>query len=520
LAGGDWTVYHGDPAGAGAVVGVRSVDTSARAWTSPGLDGQVYGEPLVFASDVYVATENDTVYALSSATGTVVWSHHLGPAAPRSALPCGDISPTVGVTGTPVIDSSRHEVFVVADELVGIAPRHYLFGLDTYSGAVRLTTPVDPPASDPAALLQRTGLTLDGGSVVFGMGGNYGDCGSYRGRVVSVPEGGGTPRFFTVDSGPGQAQGAIWMGGAAPTVDGLGNIWVAAGNGSVGSGATAYDDSDSALELSAALKLLQYFAPADWQSDNATDLDMSTAPAVLRDGQVLVAGKSRIAYLLDAGHLGGIGGQEGEVPLPCGDDIAGGAAVSGSTVYLPCLTGPVALTVSASPPRLSTVWRAGVGGGPPILAAGLVWTIGQNGTLYGLDSQTGSDRQSAYLGAEVNHFPTPAIGDGLLVAPTATGVVAFRILSSSAGSPTAAGAGSTSSGRAGSSTAPAGSSTAPAGSSTAPAGSSTTVPSASAAQGSLRGRSHSVVQVWGSLGLALVLALAAAGLVLTKRKGR
>jgi outer membrane protein assembly factor BamB len=494
-------VYHGDLAGSGAAVGVRSVDTSVRAWTSPGLDGQVYGEPLLYASDVYVATEDDSVYALSSATGAVVWSRHIGPAVPRSALPCGNISPTVGVTGTPVIDPSRREVFVVADELVGDAPRHYLFGLDAYSGAVRLSTPVDPPGSDPAALLQRTGLTLDRGSVVFGMGGNFGDCGSYRGRVVSVPEGGGSPSFFTVDSGPDQREGAIWMGGAAPAVDGQGHIWVTAGNGSVASAGRAYDHSDSALELSAGLQLLQYFAPADWRSDNSTDLDMSTSPAVLGNGQVLVAGKSRIAYLLDAGHLGGIGGQEAELRLPCGDDVDGGASVSGTTVYLPCLTGPVALTVSTSPPGLSTVWSGGLGGGPPILAAGEVWTIGQNGSLYGLDSRTGTDRQSAYLGAEVNHFPTPAIGDGLLVAPTATGVVAFRTVSSAAGS-TGARTGSTSSSPPAFST----------------RGSSSTVASASPA--SVGRRSHSAVQVWGSLGLALLLALAATGLVLSNRRGR
>jgi glucose dehydrogenase len=47
---------------------VGSVDTAARAWTSPTLDGQLYGEPLVLGDKVYVATENDTVYALSAAS--------------------------------------------------------------------------------------------------------------------------------------------------------------------------------------------------------------------------------------------------------------------------------------------------------------------------------------------------------------------------------------------------------------------------------------------------------------------
>jgi hypothetical protein len=44
---GSWTVYHGDAAGSGSSGVVGAVDTSAAAWTSPVLDGQLYGEPLV-----------------------------------------------------------------------------------------------------------------------------------------------------------------------------------------------------------------------------------------------------------------------------------------------------------------------------------------------------------------------------------------------------------------------------------------------------------------------------------------
>ena len=64
----------------------------------------------------------------------------------------------------------------------------------------------------------------------------------------------------------------------------------------------------------------------------------------------------------------------------------------GTTVYLPCLSGPIAVRVTASPPVAPAAVEAGVGGGPPIVAAGLVWTIGQDGTLYGLDPATGAVR--------------------------------------------------------------------------------------------------------------------------------
>ena len=422
---GAWTVYHGDPAGSGVAQGVSSVDTGTRAWTSPPLDGQLYGEPLADGGRVYVATENDTVYALSSSTGAVLWSSHLATPVPASSLPCGDIEPTVGITGTPVIDVARGELFVVADELRQGAPAHVLVGLSTVTGSTELTQPVDPPGSAAAALLQRTGLTLSSGQVVFGFGGNYGDCSTYRGWVVGVPEAGGTPVDFGVDTGAGQSQGAVWMGGAAPAVDGAGNVWVGVGNGSVKSATRPYDHSDSVLELSPALRLVQFFAPSSWATDNARDLDLSMAPALLPDGQVVIAGKAGIAYLLDGSHLGGIGGQRASLASFCSDDVDGGSAEVGTVVYLPCLSGIVAVRVGNSPPALDLEWSSGTGGGPPILAGGLVWTIGPDGTLSGLDPTTGTVRQQASVGVPANHFPTPGVGDGLLVAASADRVVAF-----------------------------------------------------------------------------------------------
>jgi outer membrane protein assembly factor BamB len=419
-------VYHDAPAGSGVAVGVGSVDTAARAWTSPTLDGQLYGEPLVLGDRVYVATENDTVYALSAATGAILWSAVLGLPVPSGSLPCGNINPVVGITGTPVIDPARHEIFVVADELKNGRPAHMLVGLNAESGQVELSQDVDPPGQPPANGLQRTGLTLDRGHVYFGMGGNAEDCGFYRGRLASVPESGGTPRFFTVDSQPGDQHGAIWMGGAAPAVDAHGDLWVTTGNGSVSSGRRAYDDSDAVLEISPSLHLVQFFTPATWRIDNSDDLDMTTEPMLLPDGQVILAGKSAVVYLLNGRHLGGIGGQQAKLTPACTTNIDGGGADPGMVAYLPCLSGIIAVRATSSPPALHLLWSSGVGGGPPILAGGLVWTIGQNGDLYGLDAATGKIRQKAAIGAPKNHFPTPGIGAGLMLAASARNVIAFR----------------------------------------------------------------------------------------------
>jgi outer membrane protein assembly factor BamB len=435
-AGPSWTVYHGNAAGTGVAAPVTAVSTGARKWTSPTLDGQLYGEPLVWGGRVYVATENDTVYALSAATGAVAWTAHVGTPVPASSLPCGDIAPSVGITGTPVIDPARDEIFALADELANGRPAHTLVGLNAATGQRELTQDVDPPGVDTAALLQRTGLNLTAGQVVLAMGGNFGDCAAYRGRVIAVPETGGKPRIFTVDAAAGQSQGAIWMGGAAPAVDSSGHVWVSVGNGSVHSSGEPYDFSDSLLELSPTMRLLQYFAPSSWASDNAQDLDMSTGPVLLPSGQVMLAGKSRIAYLVNGAHLGGIGGAQASLGSVCGSDIDGGSAVVGMTVYLPCLAGVVAVRAASSPPGLRLMWSSGTGGGPPIAAAGLIWTIGQNGMLYGLSPATGRVQQQAPIGSVANHFPTPAVAGGLLLAPAATDVVAFSTSGSRAVTPT------------------------------------------------------------------------------------
>jgi hypothetical protein len=259
-----------------------------------------------------------------------------------------------------------------------------------------------------------------------------------------------------VDAKAGQSQGAVWMGGAAPAVDGRGDVWVSVGNGSVYQASRGYDNSDSVLDLSPSMRLLQYFAPADWPANNSRDLDMSAEPVLLADGQVLLAGKSRIAYLLNGTHLGGIGGQLASLGPVCGADIDGGPAVTGSTVYLPCAgAGIVAVRAATSPPGLRLLWRSGTGGGPPIVAGGLVWTISQAGTLYGLDPQTGQVRQQAAIGTPANHFPTPSVGAGLLLAPSATRVAAYRAGQSGSSPAGSAPAGTAPAGPAPASTAPA-----------------------------------------------------------------
>ena len=433
-----WTTFDHDGLRTGVDTSGNSFSPARPAWTSPTLDGQLYGQPLEAEGRVFAATENDTVYALAADSGRVLWSSHLGTPLTPSTVPglCGDIDPTVGITGTPVIDANRSEIFVVATLASGGNAVHHLVGLDLYTGAVLLDEAIDPPGANPAFQLQRVSLALTEGRVIVGFGGNSGDCEPYHGLVVSVPEGGGAASTYTVANQPGDGQGAVWMGGAAPSIDANGNVWVATGNSEHHSASDAYDQSDSVLELSPTAQLLQSFAPSQWYNDNASDYDLgSGAPALLPNGLVFEVGKSTAGYVLDQSHLGGLGGQVAVNPSFCFSD--GGSADLDGTLFVPCSNGVHRVTVTASEPSATWTSAASAATGSPIVAGGLVWSIG-GGTLYALDASTGAVDQQFTIGASPSSFPSPSAADGLVLAPSSNQIHAFEGPAGLPGPPTPA----------------------------------------------------------------------------------
>jgi polyvinyl alcohol dehydrogenase (cytochrome) len=433
--GSNWTTYHGNAEATGEQAPQTRLRPSRPAWTSPTVDGQLYGEPLVADGRVVAATENDTVYVMAARTGRILWSRHLAKPVPSGDLPCGDISPVVGITGTPVIDMARHEIFVDADTLIhgpsasgGVEASHRLFGLDLFSGKVELNQRAMPNAGeDQLAQLQRPGLALDHGFVVIAYGQNAGDCpgpnGPAHGYVVSIPERGGSLHHFQISSG--RDRGAVWMGGSSPVVDPHGDVYVASGDGyNLGAG-QRYDDSDAVLELSPTMGLESIFYPKNWQMLSGDDLDLGTGDPALVDGFVLQVGKTDSAYLLRQGHLGG---KEGEVASlsVCSGNPDGGHAVDGSVVYLPCPNGVTAVKVSTKTPHLKLLWTDNDGAaGAPIIANGLLWTIGGDNAVHGLNPANGKEVLKIPFSGSANHFPTPSVGDGLLLLPGTDQVLAF-----------------------------------------------------------------------------------------------
>ena len=408
----NWPQYHLNAARTGLATGLPAAGKLSMAWTRR-LDGAVYGQPLAIGGTVVAATENDSVYGLSRSTGRVLWRRHLGTPVPLSALPCGDINP-LGITGTPAYDPASKLVYVVAEET---GYRHVLYGI-TLTGQVRFGRNLPTPDHQPEYDQQRPAVTLAGGRVYVAFGGLFGDCGPYTGSVVSVPASGlGTQTSYRV---PTSREGAIW--GAGNLVAGPhGTLYATVGNGAAHGG--RYDGSDSVIELTAALHRAAFFAPATWAADNAHDLDLgSMSPALLGNETILADGKRGTAYLMNAGHLGGIGGQVAQAPV-C--DAFGGPAVDGTVAYIPCAGGGMA-AVNTAGGHLRVLWRGpGAAEGSPVLGGGAVWVPDWNsGTLYELSQATGRVRQQIALGGPLPHFASPSLSGGLVLTGTLTGVTA------------------------------------------------------------------------------------------------
>ncbi|MFZ0167878.1 MAG: PQQ-binding-like beta-propeller repeat protein [Candidatus Dormiibacterota bacterium] len=412
-----WPTYHLNTRRSGNSPNTPHPTSPKVAWERM-LDGSVYAEPLDVGGMVIVATENDSLYALNAASGSVIWRTHVGTPVPQSGLPCGDIFP-LGITGTPAFDLATQTLFAVAEES---GPVHVLYALDAVSGAVRWSRRVDIQiaSESPAAVQQRPALMVANGYVYVGFGGLDGDCAQYRGAVVAVPTSNSGPTLQYVV--PTAREGAVWASGG-PVLGAGGNIFVSTGNGAAT--ANPWDHSDSVLELSPTLDLISAFAPSNWAVDNQHDLDLgSVAPTLLPDGYVFIAGKSGTGYVLRQSSLGGVGGEVTSGPT-CGGQMAfGGTSVSADTVYLPCQNGVEAVAVSSSG-RFSVQWQTSTGAnGPPVLGGGCVWSVDtDSGVLYALAQATGSPIALVSIGG-VPHFTSPTLVGSWAFVGTDQGVAA------------------------------------------------------------------------------------------------
>ena len=422
--------YHADPARSGNFI-VPSL-TWDRA-SSLQLDGNfhsrvsehVYAQPLYWRSSkstsgaLLIATEDNVVHAIDAVSGQERWQRSLGKPVPSSSLPCGNISP-LGVTGTPVIDAAREAIYLDAAVQSTSGPRHFIFGLSLKDGTPLSGWPVDVMealgnqgqnfvARDQN---QRGALTLLAGNLYVPFGGHFGDCGQYRGFVVSISL--SDPR--TIKSWATRARGGgIWAPGGIST-DGT-SLFVATGNTF---GARTWSDGEAVIQLASDLHRSDdkrdFFAPSDWAALDARDADLGGSnplPLEVPGGGpplILALGKDRKAYLLDRNNLGGIGGQlametvsdraiiTAPVTYPAADGIFVALQAEGTR----CPTearGLLTLKIRPGlPTAITTAWCGSVRGrGAPIVTTtdghsnAVVWVVGSEGDnqLHGFRGDTG-----------------------------------------------------------------------------------------------------------------------------------
>jgi outer membrane protein assembly factor BamB len=411
----DWLTYHHDGGRSGVAADQLPLGAVKQAWRSPALDGKVYAQPLIAGDKVIVATEGDSIYALARDTGAVAWRANLGPPVAGKSLPCGNIDPS-GITGTPVIDAAAGTIYAVA--FLADGPHHELFALDLTSGAVRWHRGIDPPGLSGKVEQERGAAALAGGRVYVPYGGLAGDCGPYKGAVVSAAaDGSGDLAAYVV---PTTREAGLWAPGG-PAVDSGGHLWVATGNSDSNS---KFDYGNAVVHLEPGLNAVDYFAPANWAALNRGDVDLGSAtPTLLADGRVFIIGKEGIGFLLDGPHLGHEGGQKFSAPVCRGG--YGSAAVAGGLVYVPCIDGLVALRLA--PDRFDVAWRSpSLSTGAPIVAGGAVWAVDSKGTLTAYDPAAGAPRFTSPLGP-VTRFGSPAAAKGLVVAATGNEIVGFTL---------------------------------------------------------------------------------------------
>jgi hypothetical protein len=301
------------------------------------VDGYVYAQPLYVANlaiaggthnVVFVATENDSVYAFDADAipCRVLWQKSLIPpqwqvvqSANLLGTPNPVIGPSIGITGSPVIDPQTSFLYVVAEsqtdsQTVPCGANYYyychrLYALDLAGGGLATVQPNPAPiltvagktsTFSPALENQRPALLLDNGTVYIAFG-SYNVPGDYLGWLfaydsTSLQQTG----EFTVTTNPGG--GGIWQSGGGPSADFAHDVFMVTGDGKFDAyrrGGSSYSDSFLRFAPSSGLSVFRYVTPCDQAADESSGNDVgASAPLLLPDA-------AGFPHLLVGGSKGG-----------------------------------------------------------------------------------------------------------------------------------------------------------------------------------------------------------------------
>jgi hypothetical protein len=462
-------------------------------------DGLVDAQPLYLSgltvggsahNVVFVETENDTAYAFDSDSGTVLWQKSLLPAGetPSDDRGCSQVTPTIGVTSTPVIDRSAgtHGVMYLVAMSIDASQNYHqrLHALDVTTGAEQFNGPMEIAATYPAAggglntfaagsYEERAGLLLLNG-VIYTTWTSHCDDSPYTGWVIAYNSS-TLAQTAVLNLAPNSAGGgpSIWMAGGGPAADSSGNIYVLTANGvfdttlNAGNFPSQGDYGNSFVKMATtggALSVADYFTMYNEVSESNGDVDLGSGGIVLLPDLTdsggttrhlaVGAGKDGNLYVVNRDSLGKFNpSNNNQIWQELSGALPGGiwstpAWFNGSVYYGPVGGSLLAFRMTnamlgASPSSQSSNGFGYPGTSPAIsangAANGIVWAYenaGSGAVLHAFDAsnlatelynstQAAGGRDSFGSG---NKFITPTIADGKVFAATTNGVAVFGLL--------------------------------------------------------------------------------------------
>ena len=421
------------------------------------VDGKVDGQPLYVSSvsmggqthNVLIAvTEHGSAYAFDADSGTQLWKvSALGANETTSDQHgCGQITPEIGITDTPVIDRSHGPngtLFLVAMSKDASSKYHQrLHALDLTTGAELQGSPSEIAATfpgtgygssngmqvfDPAQYVERVGLLLMNGQIYLAWT-SHCDEDPYTGWLMAysestlqqtsvlnlTPNGPSTPHY-------GDGEGAVWMSGAGLAGDTQGNIFFLDANGTFDTTLTANgfpvhgNFGNAFMKVSTtgnALAAADYFAASNVQSESDADTDLGSGGAMLLPDQTdakgntrhlaVGAGKDTNIYIVDRDNMGKFNASSNtaiyqELPNALSGGAWSMAALFNNTVYYAgngdhLKAFPITSALLATAPASESANSFAYPGATPSVSS----NGAQNGIVWAIETQSGAGVLHAY----------------------------------------------------------------------------------------------------------------------------
>jgi PQQ-like domain len=376
---------------------------------------------------IVVTTTYGRTIAIDADSGKILWTF----TPPGYSRWAGSAQITVA---SPVADPDR--LFVYATSPNGLVHKLSLAdGSEDPSGSWPVSITREPVHEKLGAA-----LNIDGPDIVAATSGYIGDIPPYQGHVVLIARSSGrllkvfntlcaNRRELQIPSTCPASDSAILSRGGPVVEPGGTRILIDTGNGPW-NGST--DFGDSVLELTfPELSLRQSFTPTNQEELNTGDLDLgSSAPALLGENRVVLAGKDGIVRVLALSRLDGhppsgararlhpLGGELQRLSIPGGGELFTAPAVwrrdGRTTVFVADERGTGAYVLRGG--RLFRAWENSTPGTSPVMAGGLLYVYEPNAggiCVY----RPSSPRAIARLPGQPGHWNSPIVVDGHVVEP-------------------------------------------------------------------------------------------------------